>query len=71
MTFMSFKFRQLSESFLLSLEKLMVLLFECFPHIPAVKQTPTAYAVMRMIMGIATNRTALKKFLSYIGELGH
>ena len=49
-------------------EKLLVLLFECFPLIPPVHHKPTYYAVVRMVMGIATSRTTLKTFLSHVGE---
>ena len=45
----------------------MVLLFECFPLIPQVNHPPTYYAVMRMIVGMATSRTTLKSFLSDVG----
>ena len=62
-----FLYSQLSESFLSSLEKLMVLLFEILPHLPPAVHMPTYYAVMRLILGVADNRTALKSFLSHIG----
>ena len=45
----------------------MVLLFEVFPHIPLDMHMPTYYAVMRLILGVADNRTSLKSFLSHIG----
>ena len=45
----------------------MVLLFEILPHLPPAVHMPTYYAVMRLILGVADNRTALKSFLSHIG----
>ena len=59
---------QLSEAFLSSLEKLMVLLFEVLPRLPPDLQMPTYYAVMRLILGVAANRSALKSFLSHVGS---
>ncbi|CAI8051259.1 DNA-dependent protein kinase catalytic subunit [Geodia barretti] len=56
----------LSEAFLSSLEKLMVLLFEVLPRLPPDLQMPTYYAVMRLILGVAANRSALKSFLSHV-----
>ena len=61
---------QLSEAFMSSLEKLMVLLFEVIPHFPPAPNKPTYHAVMRLIIGVADNRTALKSFLSQIGVFG-
>ena len=45
----------------------MVLLFEVLPHFPPNLNMPTYYAVMRLILGVADDRTALKSFLSHIG----
>ena len=60
---------QLSETFLHSLEKLMVLLFEYFPLLPPILHKPVFFAVMKMILGMAANWSTLKTFLSQIGEL--
>ena len=45
----------------------MVLLFEVLPRLPPAMHMPTYYAVMRLILGVADNRTALKNFLSHVG----
>ena len=58
---------QLSEAFLSSLEKLMVLLFQVLPHLPPDLHMPTYYAVMRLIVGVTANRNILQSFLSHIG----
>ena len=47
----------------------MVLLFEVLPRLPPDLTMPTYYAVMRLIIGVAGNRSALKSFLSHIGSL--
>ena len=59
---------QLSELLLHSLEKLMVLLFECYPLLPPVTHKPVYFAVLKLILGLSTNWTTLKAFLSQIGE---
>ena len=46
----------------------MVLLFEYFPLLPPVSHKPVFFAVMKMILGMATNWSTLKTFLSQIGE---
>ena len=62
-------FLQLSEAFLSSLEKLMVMLFEVLPHLPPTLHNPTYYSVMRLILGVARNMSTLKSFLSHFGSL--
>ena len=46
----------------------MILLFECFPHVPPSNHKATYFAVVRLILGISGNRTTLKTFLSHVGE---
>ena len=52
-----------------SLEKLMALLFECLPLLPPGYRKQTFFAVLKLILGISPNRTALKTFLSHVGKL--
>ena len=46
----------------------MVLLFEYFPLLPPVSHKPVFFAVLKRILGMATNWSTLKTFLSQIGE---
>ena len=46
----------------------MVLLFECYPLLPPVTHKPVYFAVLKLILGLSTNWTTLKAFLSQIGE---
>ena len=47
-----------------ALEKLMVLFFESLPA----NRKQTFFAVLKLILGISPNRTALKTFLSHVGK---
>ena len=52
-----------------SLEKLMVLFFESLPVLPPGYRKQTFFAVLKLILGISPNRTALKTFLSHVGKI--
>jgi hypothetical protein len=51
-----------------SLEKLMILLFECFPLLPQGYRKQTFFAILKLILGISSNRATLKTFLSHVGK---
>ena len=47
----------------------MVLLFECLPLLAPGYRKQTFFAVLKLILGISPNRTALKTFLSHVGKI--
>ena len=58
---------QLSESSLACLEKLAILLFECYPYIPPVNRKATYSSLLRLIVGVSNDMAVLKAFLSRVG----
>lgn len=60
---------QISESFIQSLERLIILFFECYPNLEGSSRAHSHTALLNIIMGVAgASRATLKTFLAHIGK---
>ena len=60
---------QLSDGFLLALERLVVFLFENYPRLPKHISLQSSIALLRLTLAVSTKPVTFQRFMSHIGVL--